>query len=131
MNVMSKSDKPNPCDAPLEEALISSLTELRDALEDEAPLEKRFTMRTVDLDLEPHKYEPEDVRKTRELVNASQAVFAKLLAVNVKTVQSWEQGMAPPPMACRLMDIINQNPEPWLNMLRSSAKNADQREAPC
>jgi len=113
------------------EEIIEGLEEFRDVLESGEPIGEHFTMRTVDLELEPHDYSPEDVKATRAKLRASQAVFAKLLGVSAKTVQSWEQGHVPPPMARRLLDLINENPARWLDLLRRGAteKSGNERAA--
>lgn len=78
-----------------------------------------ITVRTLKLELEPGEYRAPDVRATRKRLGVSQAVFAKLLAVKVKTVQAWEQGEHPPTgTARRLLDDINQDPKRWLERLR-------------
>jgi len=46
------------------EGLIASLTGLRDTLRNGERPEEKFTMRTVDLNLEPRDYTPEDVKTT-------------------------------------------------------------------
>jgi len=115
-------NRKHPCDLTAGEGLIKSLSEIRDSLKAGERPEERFTMRTVDLDLEPFDYTAEDVKETRDKLRASQAVFAKLLGVSVKTVQSWEQGMAPPTMACRLLDLINEDPERWISKLRDAVR---------
>lgn len=106
--------------------VIEGLTELRDALKSGEALKKRFTVRTVELDLEelqPSKYDPEDVLLVRESVSASQAVFARLLGVAPATVEAWEQGVKPPNrMACRLLDVIRNDPRPWIKLLDRSVK---------
>ena len=110
----------------LADQVVSGLTEFRDSIRAGERIEKRFTMRTVDLELDPQSYTAVEVRETRDSLNASQAVFAKLLAVSVKTVQAWEQGGPPPnPMACRLLDMMNQDPERWLQLLRDSAREKE------
>jgi putative transcriptional regulator len=119
-----RKDKPSPKAKPasLGAELVRGLEGFRDALREGEPIHRRFTMRTVELDLEPRQYGSEDVRAVREKLGASQAVFAKLLGVSVKTVQAWEQGNAPPPMARRLLDVIDRDPRPWEGMLRDAAK---------
>ncbi|GMV98044.1 MAG: transcriptional regulator [Phycisphaerae bacterium] len=105
--------------------IIDGLKELRDALESGEPLEKRFTVHTVELNLEPGKYGAEEVRATRAALGASQAVFAKIMGTSTITVQSWEQGVRkPPPMACRLLDEINRDRDRWLKLLRDSVQVA-------
>jgi putative transcriptional regulator len=115
-------DKTIDCDMSAEDGLIASLTNLRNNLRAGKRLEERYTMRTVDLILEPHDYGPEEVKATRERLNASQAVFARLLGVSPKTVQSWEQGLAPPAMARRLLDVINEDTDRWIKILRGATK---------
>lgn len=103
-------------------ALIESLGGLRDALRDGECLHEKFTMRTVELVLEPREFTPEEVLRIRENLRASQGVFAKLLGVSIKTLQAWEQGKnPPPPIARRLLDRIEADPEPWFKMLRDGA----------
>lgn len=112
-----KGGKPSPGPR-----LIKSLRALRDALQDGVSLPDKFTMRTVELHLEPREYGAEDVLKVRERLKASQSVFAKLLGVSIKTVQAWEQGNnPPPPMARRLLENIDENPLPWEQKLRDAA----------
>ncbi len=83
----------------------------------------QYTMRTLELNLEPQEYGPEEVLRIREQLRASQGVFAKLLGVSIKTVQAWEQGNnPPPPMARRLLDTIGEDPVPWAEKLRKAAE---------
>ena len=103
--------------------LIKSLKSLERSLENGECLPERYTMRTVELRLEPRENDSEQVRQNRESLRASQGVYAKLLGVSIKTVQAWEQGNnPPPPMARRLLDTINGNPQPWEKMLREAAE---------
>jgi len=48
-----------PC---LGDRLVSGLREIAEALQSGEPLEKRFTVRTLQLDLEPKAYGPGDVK---------------------------------------------------------------------
>lgn len=103
--------------------LIESLRGLRDTLQNGEDLPSKYTVRTVELHLEPREYGPEEVLKIRESLRASQGVFAKLLGVSIKTLQAWEQGNNPPsPMARRLLDTIDSDPKPWQKMLREAAE---------
>jgi putative transcriptional regulator len=80
---------------------------------------QRFTCRTIRLKLEPQEYSPALVKQTREILGASQAIFAQFLGVSASAVQDWEQGEKPPKgSACRLMDEIRRDPEYWLKRLR-------------
>ncbi len=57
-------------------------------------------------------YECEEVVAIRTRRHMSQAQFARLLAVNVKTLQSWEQGLRKPTKpTMRLLQIIDHPEE--------------------
>jgi len=104
------------------ERLVAGLKELHDALKSGEPLERHFTVRTVERIAEPHPYSPLKIRATRELVGASQAVFAQLLGVSKIQAQSWERGVRKPSkLACRLLDEINRDPEHWRGMIGTRA----------
>jgi putative transcriptional regulator len=104
--------------------IIGALTEFRDALKSDGPIEKKLTIRTVELDLSPHTYAAEDVKHVRKLLKSSQGVFARFLGVSVKTVQGWEQGIREPnAMACRFMDELRRDPEHWKARIAESAKS--------
>lgn len=52
------------------------------------------------------------ISKTRESIGLSQAEFAKLLGVSVRTLQEWEQGRRIPSGPARtLLRIANKNPK--------------------
>ena len=111
------SDRKNPGPR-----LIEGMKDLVKTLENGTPLHERYTMKTVQLHLEPRDYGPQEVQVLRHKLRASQGVFAKLLGVSIKSVQAWEQGNNPPtPMARRLLDTIDENPEPWERKLREAA----------
>lgn len=103
--------------------IIEGLSELCDAVEKGERLDAKFTVRTVLLNLEPMKYEAEDVREIRRSLNVSQAVFAQILAASVECVESWEQGLRkPPPMACRLLDLIKEHSDHWVKVVKESKR---------
>jgi putative transcriptional regulator len=107
--------------SPLGAEMVAGLSAFCDALEAGEPIEKRFTVRTVSLDLQPKAYGAEDVKQVRGILNASQALLAKFLGVSVKSVRSWEQGTRPVPMiACRFLDEIVSNPRLWTQRIRQS-----------
>lgn len=119
MNNPSKTNetsRPNTGDE-----IIRGLSGLRDALASGQRLPERFTMRTVELELEPRDWTPAEIVELRNSLHVSQSVFAKLLGASVKTVQSWEQGNPPPPMASRLLECIERDPQPWEQMLKEAA----------
>ena len=104
--------------------IIEDLTCLRDALRSGQPIGKMFTVRTVELQLQPHPFDAEAVKRTRDALGVSQALFARLLGVSTDTVQSWEQGLREPcSMACRLLELIGSHQEHWLQVIKDSSKN--------
>jgi len=69
-----------------------------------------LTARRMDVDEPPH-YDGERVRLVRERVNASQAVFARLLGVSAQAVRAWERDQATPSGAARrLLEVVEQFP---------------------
>ena len=56
--------------------------------------------------------EPPDVRAIREKVGLSQSAFARLIRVNVKTLQNWEQHRRNPTgPAAALLTIVARDPK--------------------
>jgi DNA-binding transcriptional regulator YiaG len=100
--------------------IISGLTELAESLERGEQMGNRFTVRTVELPPEPGSYSPLRIRQTRQLLGASQTVFASLVGVSTALVQHWEQGFRKPSrMACRLLDEINREPRRWTKLMQT------------
>ncbi len=115
--------KQTPRRTTLGEEIIEGLAELKEALATGEPLAARFNCRQVVLELEPHEFEPADVRCTRRLLGASQGVFAKFLGVSLQTVRAWEQGTkSPREVARRFMDEIRRDPTYWRARLQSAAR---------
>ena len=107
----------------LGDEIIESLAEFKQVLASGEPLASRFNCRQVVLELEPHEFEPADVRSTRQLLGASQGVFAKFLGVSLQTVRAWEQGTkSPREVARRFMDEIRRDPPYWRARLQSAAR---------
>lgn len=103
----------------LGDEMVAGMSAFCDALESGEPIEKRFTIRSVSLDLHPKPYGPEDVKHVRKMLNASQALLAKFLGVSVKTLRSWEQGIRPvPTIACRYLDDIVTYPDLWRKRIK-------------
>src|SRR5208283_1065274 len=66
----------------------------------------------------------EDVTRIRLNNQMSQAVFARLLNVSPKTVQSWEHGTRKPSQAAlRLIQVFEQNPNGIFSLVGTSAPN--------
>jgi putative transcriptional regulator len=58
-----------------------------------------------------------DVARTREKTGLSQARFAELLGVSVRTLQDWEQGRRVPSGAARtLLRIAAKNPQALIDV---------------
>lgn len=105
--------------------IIEGLTEFRDALRDGEPIEQRFTVRTVELRLDPKPFSPEEVRELRRSFRASQTVFARLIGVSPSTLKNWEQGVqAPPTWGRRLLELMQRDPTPWNSMLEEAHRSS-------
>lgn len=110
----------------LGQRIIEGLTELVETVERGEPIEKKFTVRTVELHLKPGEYDGEAVRATRSKLGVSQAVFAQILGASAEAIQAWEQGVRKPsPMACRLLDEINRDRSRWLKLLKSALRDRE------
>lgn len=71
----------------------------------------KINLRSVCIEIPdaPSKYKPKQIKKIRENNNYSQGIFAKVLNVSVKTVQSWESGQRTPSHAAlRLLEIVDK-----------------------
>jgi putative transcriptional regulator len=90
---------------------VEALDRFADDLAAGIPIEAKYTVRQVRVIPKPSPYPPARVRAVRELVGASQEVFAQLLAVSPMTIRSWEQGSRrPSPIARRFLDEIEMAP---------------------
>lgn len=72
-----------------------------------------ITLKTtvVELPDEPPEIDAPTLAALRDQSRMSQAVFARLLNVSTKTIQSWEQGLRTPSHASRrLIQIFSQHP---------------------
>jgi putative transcriptional regulator len=68
------------------------------------------------------KYTHTHVQAVRERTALSQAQFAQLLGVSVKTLQNWEQARRQPTgAAAALLRIVEREPEAALRALRARA----------
>lgn len=104
----SKLLKENSIGSLLAEGLEELASAAKEGVEQ---IPEKFTCHKFTLDLKPTTYGKTEVRATRKLLGASQAVFAQFLGVTVKTVRAWEQGInIPSDGAARMMDEIRHNP---------------------
>jgi putative transcriptional regulator len=71
-----------------------------------------LTLRTVDVPQQPPEIDANTLAALRLQAAMSQAVFAKMLNVSTKTLQSWEQGIRKPSDASRrLIQVFSSHPE--------------------
>jgi putative transcriptional regulator len=102
--------------------IVKALTQFADDFEVGVPIESKYTVRTVRVIPRPSLYSPARVRAVRELIGASQEVFAQLLAVSPMTVRSWEQGLRQPsPIARRFLDEIEMSPRHFRGRILAAA----------
>lgn len=111
----------------LAQEMIDGLDELAESLEKGANVRKVFNVRDVALHIEPTRYTPALVKKTRLMLNASQVFFAGFLGVAPNTLRAWEQGVQQPPgIAARFLDEIRDNPDYWkARIMRSVSLKAN------
>lgn len=70
-----------------------------------------LTLRTVEVPDDPPEIDGPTLVALRAQAAMSQAVFAKLLNVSTKTLQSWEQGLRQPSEASRrLIQVFSEQP---------------------
>lgn len=63
----------------------------------------------IELPEPPKNFKAKEIKQIREKSNYSQGVFASILNVRPKTLQSWEQGIRRPNQsALRLLEIIDK-----------------------
>jgi putative transcriptional regulator len=104
------------------ERIVKALNEFADDLDAGTPIGSKYTVRTVRVIPKPSTYTPARVRAVRELIGASQEVFAQLLAVSPMTIRSWEQGLRhPSPIARRFLDEIEMSPKHFRGRILAAA----------
>lgn len=105
---------------PFADAIMQGGQEIETMIEGERPAEI-FTVGTAEIP-EPSAYSAKDVRRLRQRLGVSQAVFAELVGVSRILVQSWELGArAPSALARRLLDTVKADPPKWLATIRKIA----------
>jgi putative transcriptional regulator len=85
---------------------------LKSALEEAiAHAKGELTLKTIQLPEAPPEIDAKTLVALRQAAAMSQAVFARMLYVSTKTVQSWEQDVRKPSMAARrLIQIFTEQP---------------------
>jgi putative transcriptional regulator len=102
--------------------IVKALAQFAGDLAVDIPIETKYTVRQVRVIPEPSPYPPARVRAVRELIGASQEVFAQLLAVSPMTIRSWEQGVRQPsPIARRFLDEIEMSPDHFRGRILTAA----------
>jgi putative transcriptional regulator len=80
-------------------------------------------LRTFEVVQRPPRWNATDVRRFRRQCRMSQGLFASVLNVSVKTVQSWEQGQRRPSQAAlRLLQIMSDCPAAISHILNGNTK---------
>jgi len=70
-----------------------------------------LTLRTVEMPEKPPEIDAKTIAALRDRAAMSQTVFARMLNVSPKTLQSWEQGTRKPSDASqRLIQIFSEHP---------------------
>ena len=108
----------------LGEEMAAGMSAFCDALESGLPLEERFTIRSVSLDLVPRPYGADEVKMLRNQLKASQVVFAMFLGVSVAALRAWERNVRPVPRyARRFMDEIVADPGLFLRRMSEAMQD--------
>ena len=82
-----------------------------------------LTLRTVQLPAPPPQIAAKEVASLRAKAGISQAVFARVLNVSTKTVQSWEQGERKPSHAAlRMLQLFREHQKFVFEIVGISAK---------
>ena len=87
--------------------------QLKESLESALAFERGqpVDVRVTELPAAPKQLSPGEIKQIRHALNASQALFATLLNVSPKAVQSWEQGARRPTSAAlKLLILAKKNP---------------------
>ena len=107
---------------PMGREIADALRDVSQTLQAGIPLESKFTVRTVEVPDDPGSYDAKAIRRTRDKIGVSQALFARLLGVSPILVSSWEQGARVPALwARRLLDEVNHDPRRWRGMVRQAS----------
>ena len=88
--------------------------QLKESLRDARAFErgKAVDLRVAEIPRTPEQMAPRQIREIRNSLNASQPLFALMLNVSPKAVQSWEQGVRRPRAATlKLLAIAKRNPQ--------------------
>ena len=87
--------------------------DLKSALADTLAYERgeKLDLRVTEIPGPAKPIGPNEIKKIRLSLNASQSQFAKLINVSANTVESWEQGVRQPRQAAlKLLTIARKHP---------------------
>jgi putative transcriptional regulator len=102
---------------PLAERLKTGLTE---AIQH---AKGQINLRTIEVPAPPPEIAAKEVAALRAKTGMSQTVFACVLNVSAKTVQSWEQGERKPSHAAlRMLQVVRENPKVVFEIVGLGAK---------
>jgi len=77
----------------------------------------KLTLKTFTVPDPPPRYTAERIARIRKSLRMSQSVFARVLNISPKTLQSWEQGIRQPTQAARrLLEVLEKKPEIIANL---------------
>jgi len=113
---MKQSKKPT-----IAERISAGMKEIEAFLQSGEPLEKHFTVRTIEIP-DPDTFDAKRVERLIKQLGMSQAVFAGFIGVSVKLVEAWLAGSREPSLlARRLLALIEHDPKAFLKSIRASA----------
>jgi putative transcriptional regulator len=101
----------------------SLFSDLKESLDDVKDFYKgKVTLKTWHHSIEkPQVYTPKQIAAIRARLHLSQALFAALCNVSLKTIHAWEQGLRTPAgPALRLLSLLDKAPDTILNQLKSA-----------
>lgn len=99
--------------------IVEGLQKFVETLQGGADIETTFNCYRIEKPAGPPPCDAQTVKITRQMIGASQAVFAAFVGVSVQTVRAWEQDKnVPSEIAKRFMHEIRLNPDYWRGRLR-------------
>lgn len=94
-----------------------TLQGLREAIEYAQGDKSKCTVRTVSV-VPIQKYSKEDIKRIRTTNKMSQTIFAEVIGVATKTVESWESGYNKPNgTALRMFQLLENNSDEILDKI--------------
>ena len=80
-----------------------------------------LTLHTVSIKpLEPK--DSTELKKIREKYHLSQGAFAEILGVSRKTIEAWEHGGVASKPACRILQLLEMNPDLFRSLIEYRRK---------